>query len=77
MVHRVADDEAAKKLAEEHHIAYEERHKKGDIINLFFEEFCEKELIQPTFIMDHPIEISPSGIFFVSGSRSMIFLASE
>ena len=55
----VADDAAAKKLAEEHHIAYEERHKKGDIINLFFEEFCEKELIQPTFIMDHPIEISP------------------
>ena len=55
----VADDVAAKKLAEEHHIAYEERHKKGDIINLFFEEFCEKELIQPTFIMDHPIEISP------------------
>ena len=56
---QVADDEAAKKLAEEHHIACEERHKKGDIINLFFEEFCEKELIQPTFIMDHPIEISP------------------
>ena len=56
---QVADDEAAKKLAEEHHIAYEERHKKGDIINLFFEEFCEKELVQPTFIMDHPIEISP------------------
>ena len=55
----VADDAAAKKLADEHHIAYEERHKKGDIINLFFEEFCEKELIQPTFIMDHPIEISP------------------
>ena len=55
----VADDAAAKKLAEEHHITYEERHKKGDIINLFFEEFCEKELIQPTFIMDHPIEISP------------------
>ena len=55
----VADDAAAKKLAEEHHIAYEERHKKGDIINLFFEEYCEKELIQPTFIMDHPIEISP------------------
>jgi lysyl-tRNA synthetase class 2 len=55
----VADDEAAKKLADEHHIEYEERHKKGDIINLFFEEYCEKELIQPTFIMDHPIEISP------------------
>ena len=56
---QVADDEAAKKLAAEHHIDYEERHKKGDIINLFFEEYCEKELIQPTFIMDHPIEISP------------------
>ena len=55
----VADDEEAKKLADEHHIEYEERHKKGDIINLFFEEYCEKELIQPTFIMDHPIEISP------------------
>ncbi len=55
----VPDDEAAKKLADEHHIEYEERHKKGDIINLFFEEYCEKELIQPTFIMDHPIEISP------------------
>ena len=56
---QVPDDEAAKKLAAEHHIEYEERHKKGDIINLFFEEYCEKELIQPTFIMDHPIEISP------------------
>ena len=55
----VADDEAAKKLADEHHIEYEDRHKKGDIITLFFEEYCEKELIQPTFIMDHPIEISP------------------
>ena len=52
---QVPDDAAAKKLADEHHIAYEERH----IINLFFEEYCEKELIQPTFIMDHPIEISP------------------
>ena len=52
-------DDAAKALAKEHHIEYEERHKKGDIINLFFEEYCEKELIQPTFIMDHPIEISP------------------
>ena len=58
----VADDEAAKKLADEHHIEYEERHKKGDIINLFFEEYCEKELIQPTFIMDHPclLYTSPS-----------------
>ena len=56
---QVPDDAAAKKLADKHHIAYEERHKKGDIINLFFEEYCEKELIQPTFIMDHPIEISP------------------
>ncbi len=55
----VPDDAAAKKLADEHHIEYETRHKKGDIINLFFEEFCEEKLIQPTFIMDHPIEISP------------------
>ena len=56
---QVEDDAAAKKLADEHNIEYEDRHKKGDIINLFFEEYCEKELIQPTFIMDHPIEISP------------------
>ena len=56
---QVADDAEAKKLADEHHIAYEDRHKKGDIINLFFEEFCEEKLIQPTFITDHPIEISP------------------
>ena len=56
---QIPDDAAAKKLADEHHIEYEERHKKGDIVNLFFEEYCEKELIQPTFIMDHPIEISP------------------
>ena len=55
----VADVAAAKKLADEHHIEYEDRHTKGDIVNLFFEEYCEKELIQPTFIMDHPIEISP------------------
>ena len=55
----VADDAEAKKLADEHHIEYEERYTKGDIVNLFFEEYCEKELIQPTFIMDHPIEISP------------------
>ncbi|MBM6948534.1 lysine--tRNA ligase [Mordavella massiliensis] len=49
----------AKKLADEHHIEYEERHKKGDILNLFFEEYVEEHLIQPTFVMDHPIEISP------------------
>ena len=55
----ITDDEAAKALAREHHIEFEERHTKGDIINLFFEEFCEKELIQPTFIMDHPVAISP------------------
>ena len=56
---QVADTAAAKKLADEHHVEYEERHKKGDIINLFFDEFCEDKMIQPTFIMDHPIEISP------------------
>ena len=56
---QVADTEAAKKLADEHHIEYEARHTKGDILSLFFEEFCEEKLIQPTFIMDHPIEISP------------------
>ena len=55
----VNTDEDAKKLAAEHHIEYEERHTKGDIINLFFEEYCEKNLIQPTFIMDHPLAISP------------------
>ena len=55
----VADDEAAKALAREKGIEFEERHKKGDILNLFFEEFCEENLVQPTFIMDHPIEISP------------------
>ena len=55
----VKTDEEAKALAKEQHIEYEERHTKGDIINLFFEEYCEKELIQPTFIMDHPLAISP------------------
>ena len=55
----VKTDEEAKALAKEHHIEYEERHTKGDIINLFFEEYCEKELIQPTFSMDHPLAISP------------------
>ena len=56
---RVETAEEAKKLAAEHHIEYEDRHKKGDIVNLFFDEFCEDKMIQPTFIMDHPIEISP------------------
>ena len=55
----VKTDEEAKALAKEHHIEFEDRHTKGDIINLFFEEFCEKNLIQPTFIMDHPLAISP------------------
>ncbi len=55
----IKDTEAAKKLAKEHHIEYEERHGKGDILNLFFEEYVEEHLIQPTFVMDHPIEISP------------------
>ena len=55
----VKTDEEAKALAKEHHIEFEDRHTKGDIINLFFEEYCEKNLIQPTFIMDHPLAISP------------------
>ena len=55
----VADDAAAKALAKEHKIEFEERHKKGDILSLFFETYCEEKLIQPTFVMDHPIEISP------------------
>ena len=55
----IKTDEEAKALADEHHIEYEARHKKGDILSLFFEEYVEEHLIQPTFVMDHPIEISP------------------
>lgn len=55
----VKTEEEAKAIAKEHHVAFEDRHKKGDIINLFFEEFVEENLVQPTFIMDHPVEISP------------------
>ena len=56
---QVPDDEAAKKLAKEHHIEFEDYHQKGNILNLFFEEYVEDKLVQPTFVMDHPIEISP------------------
>ena len=56
---QVPDTEAAKKLAKEHHIEFEDFHTKGHILNLFFEEYCEDKMVQPTFIMDHPIEISP------------------
>ncbi len=55
----IPTEEAAKALAKEHHIEFEARHKRGDIINLFFEEFVEENLVQPTFIMDHPVDISP------------------
>lgn len=55
----IKDTDEAKKLAKEHHIEFEDRHQKGDILNLFFEEYVEEHLIQPTFVMDHPIEISP------------------
>ena len=55
----IHSDEEAKALADEHHIEYEARHKKGDILSLFFEEYVEEHLLQPTFVMDHPIEISP------------------
>ena len=56
---QVPDDAAAKKIAKEKGVEYEERHKKGDILNLFCEEFCEEHMVQPTFVMDHPIEVSP------------------
>ena len=55
----VKTDAEAKALADEHHLEYEDRHKKGDILNLFFEEYVEEHLVQPIFVMDHPIEISP------------------
>ena len=56
---QVETTEEARKLADEHHVEYEPRHQKGDILSLFFENFCEEHMIQPTFVMDHPIEISP------------------
>lgn len=55
----ITTDEEAKKVADEHHVEYEKHHKRGDIINLFFEEFCEDKMIQPTFVCDHPVEVSP------------------
>ena len=55
----VATDEEAQAIAKEHHVEFEKHHKKGDIMNLFFEEFCEDKMIQPTFVCDHPIEVSP------------------
>ena len=56
---QIPDTAAAKKLADEKEVHYEDRHTKGDILNLFFEEFVEEHLVQPTFVMDHPVEISP------------------
>ena len=55
----IPDTETAKKIADEKHVEYQKHHTKGDILNLFFEEFVEENLIQPTFIMDYPVEISP------------------
>jgi lysyl-tRNA synthetase class 2 len=55
----IATDEEAKAIAKEKHVEFEPHHKKGDILNLFFEEFCEEKMVQPTFVMDHPVEISP------------------
>ena len=55
----IKSDEEAKAIADQHHVEYEERHKKGDILSLFFEEFVEEHLVQPTFVIDHPVEISP------------------
>lgn len=57
--HEIHSTEEARKLADEHHVEYEDRHQKGDILSLFFEQFAEEHLIQPTFVMDHPVEISP------------------